>query len=92
MVYTLSMALSLQVGVVYFFVFVPLITVFTMLPISLGGIGVQEGAFAYFFSLVGMSLAGALALSLLLRVLSIVASLPGGLFSLSRDSYHLAET
>jgi len=54
MVYTLSMALSLQVGVVYFFVFVPLITVFTMLPISLGGIGVQEGAFAYFFSLAGM--------------------------------------
>jgi uncharacterized protein (TIRG00374 family) len=90
MVYVLSMALSLQVGVVYFFVFVPLITVSTILPISLGGIGVQEGAFAYFFSLVGMPLAGALALSLLLRVLSIVASLPGGLLSLSQEKYRPA--
>ena len=90
MVYTLSMALSLQVGVVYFFVFVPLITVFTMLPISLGGIGVQEGAFAYFFSLAGMPLAGSLALSLLLRVLSIIASLPGGLLSLPQENYRQA--
>jgi glycosyltransferase 2 family protein len=90
MVYALSMALSLQVGAIYFFVFIPLITVSTMLPISLGGIGVQEGAFAYFFSLAGMPLAGALALSLLLRVLSIVASLPGGLLSLSQENHRPA--
>jgi uncharacterized protein (TIRG00374 family) len=89
-VYLLSAALGIQVAAVYFFLFVPLITVCTMLPISLGGIGVQEGAFVYFFSLAGMPLAGALALSLLLRFVSIVASLPGGILSLSQEDYRVA--
>jgi uncharacterized membrane protein YbhN (UPF0104 family) len=90
MVYVLSLALGFRVGVLYFFLLVPLITVVTMLPVSLGGVGVQEGTFVYFFSLVGVPLSGALALSLLLRAISIVASLPGGFLSLSRGGYQLA--
>ena len=91
-VYVLSLALGFQVEILYFFLLVPLITVVTMLPVSLGGVGVQEGTFVYFFSLIGVPLSGALALSLLLRALSIVASLPGGFFSLSHDGNRLAET
>jgi len=89
-VYLLSVALGIHVGVIYFFLFIPLITVFTMLPVSLGGVGIQEGAFAYFFSLVGMPLAGALALSILLRTLSIITALPGGFLVLSNGNYRLA--
>ena len=91
MMYVLSLALDLHMGVIYFFLLVPLITVVTMLPFSLGGVGVQEGAFVYFFSLLGMPLSGAMALSLLLRALAIVASLPGGFLSLSHGGYQLAE-
>jgi uncharacterized protein (TIRG00374 family) len=90
--YMLSLALGFQVGVLYFFLLEPLIRVVSMLPVSLSGVGVQEGTFVYFFSLIGVPVSEALALALLCRALSILSALPGGFFSLSRGGYRLAET
>ena len=62
--YTVSQAFGIQIGLLPFLVFVPLIWLFTILPISLGGIGLREMAFLYFFSYVGLASENALIISL----------------------------
>jgi uncharacterized membrane protein YbhN (UPF0104 family) len=58
----------------------------TMLPLSLSGFGVREAAYVYFFALVGVAPADAVAASLSFFVLVAVVSLPGApLFLLSRQ-------
>lgn len=53
----------------------------TLLPISINGMGVQELAMTYFYVAIGgISPANGLILALLIRLLPMVASLPGALF------------
>lgn len=53
----------------------------TLLPISINGLGVQEVSIAYLFSnLAGVSIPAAGALALLMRLLYLLASLPGVFF------------
>ena len=53
----------------------------TLLPISINGMGVQELALTYFFvTLVGVSASSGLTMALLMRILQMLASLPGALF------------
>jgi uncharacterized protein (TIRG00374 family) len=59
----LARAVGIHVPVAYFFLFVPIIAVSTMLP-SLGGLGVREGAYVLLFTQVGVDHDHALALAL----------------------------
>jgi hypothetical protein len=53
----------------------------TLLPISINGMGVQELAMTYFYVAIGgISPASGLTLAFLMRILQMVASLPGALF------------
>jgi hypothetical protein len=53
----------------------------TLLPISINGLGVQELAMTYFYVTIGgISASSGLTLALLMRVLQMIASLPGALF------------
>jgi uncharacterized membrane protein YbhN (UPF0104 family) len=53
----------------------------TLLPISINGMGVQELAMTYFYvSMGGISEPSGLTLALLMRLLQMIASLPGALF------------
>ncbi len=53
----------------------------TLLPISINGMGVQELAIAYFYvAMGGISHSSGLALAILMRILQLLASLPGALF------------
>ena len=64
----------------YFYLFVPLIWVVSALPVSIGGLGLMEGAFQVCFASVGVAPEAGLALALLWRLLMMVSALPGGLF------------
>ncbi len=77
--YLISRALNLSVDVRYFFLFIPLISVISMLPISIAGLGLREGSSVYFFSKVGMDSAGALSLSLLWFAVTALCSGLGGI-------------
>jgi hypothetical protein len=77
--YAGSLALNQNIDIVYFFIFVPIIILATVLPISVAGVGVREGAFVYFFSQVGMSASEAFTLALLLYAVTMIAVLPGGI-------------
>ncbi|MCA9471131.1 MAG: flippase-like domain-containing protein [Nitrospirales bacterium] len=61
----------------YYFLFVPVISLVSMIPISIAGLGVQEGAFVYFFSLIEANLVLILAMALLVRVYIVISVLPG---------------
>jgi len=71
---------SMQVNIplIYFFIFVPLVTVVSMLPVSLAGLGVRESGVVYFFSLVGIDAATSLSMSLVWFSLTVLVSSLGG--------------
>jgi len=62
--YLVAVAFNINVSFVSFLVFIPLISLFTMIPISLGGIGLRELSYVYLFSSVNLSNESALILSL----------------------------
>jgi len=77
--YGLALALGIRVGVLPFLLFEVLIFILTAVPISVGGWGVQEVAYAKLFALVGVPPNEAIALSVIFKLSSLVISLPGGL-------------
>ncbi len=62
----------------YVLLFNPLIALVLLLPISVGGHGVLQGAYPFFYGLVGVPQTQAVAVSVLMSFIIIVASLPGG--------------
>jgi uncharacterized protein (TIRG00374 family) len=76
--YVLSEAMSLGTSLVYFFCFVPIILLITMLPISVSGLGTTNLAYVALFGSVGMDPDGAFVLSVLILALGVIGNLPGG--------------
>ncbi len=75
----IARALDIQTEAVYFFIFMPLIWLITTIPISIGGLGLREGVFAFFFGQVGVSSEEAVAMSLLYYGCSVVVGFAGGM-------------
>jgi uncharacterized protein (TIRG00374 family) len=84
--YEVSEAMHLEIPLIYFFLFVPVIAIFIALPISIGGLGVREGLGIFFFCRAVPALENeeALAMGLLAYVVGIVVSLAGGVIYLAR--------
>ena len=76
-VYVLSKGFGLGVSLPLFFVFVPLITIFSAVPLSISGLGIREASFVLLFGSVGVSPQTATALSFSLFLSMAAASLPG---------------
>ena len=77
--YLVGVGLNLGVPLLYFFLFVPLITAIAMLPVSVAGLGVREGGAVYFFGKLGVDAATALGMSLVWFSLTLLVSSMGGL-------------
>lgn len=60
--------------------FNPLIALVLMIPISIGGLGVNQTAYPFFYGLAGVPADHAVAVSLFMQAVIVVGSLPGGLF------------
>lgn len=73
-------ALGVTVPLLEILLIIPLISFVSMLPVSLGALGLTEGAFVLFFSRAGIAPEQALAAALLCRVLKILVTSVGGLF------------
>lgn len=76
--YVLSLSLHLMIPVVYLFLFFPVISIVSMAPVSLGGLGVREGMTVYLFQKVGVESVHALGLSLAWFSIIFLTSLLGG--------------
>ena len=59
--------------------FNPLIALVLLVPISIGGHGVIQGAYPFFYTLLGVPFEQAVAVSVLMSAIIIVGSLPGGI-------------
>lgn len=71
--------LRIDVPFLYYLVFVPVITLISMIPISLNGLGLREYAFMSLFAAVGVAPASGLALGLLTSVMIMLSAVPGGI-------------
>lgn len=78
--YLSARALGLEVSLVYFFLAMPLVHLLLRIPISLQGLGIQEGCFAYAMVVHGFTAADGLAVSVVQRALEwVLCILPGGI-------------
>lgn len=77
--YILGTGLGINVPIGYYFLFIPLTTAISMLPISLSGLGLREGAFVFLFTMVGATKEQALAMSLMWFVTAALVSVIGGI-------------
>jgi len=76
----LFLAFGFDVPFYKLLVYISLISIITMLPISINGLGVREASYLLFFKELGVPDGVAVSVSLLFFVLVAVSSLAGGLF------------
>ena len=77
--YIIALSIGLKVSMIYFFIFVPIIGAITMLPISIGGLGLRDATTIYFFAKAGVSRDLSFAMSLLNFFFILVYGAIGGL-------------
>ena len=82
--YAIFIGLNINLPLISFVLYVPIIAAIQLVPVSVNGFGVREVAYVYFFGTVGVSSSGAAAASLLFGILVMLVSLPGGLIFASR--------
>jgi len=75
----LAHALGLRVPLSFFFIFVPVVNILGMVPVSFSGIGVREGGYWFFLAQVGVTRSAALALGLLSSAVVLATGLVAGL-------------
>jgi uncharacterized protein (TIRG00374 family) len=80
MFYFIFLSLGASTDFVYFLVFIPLMLAITIIPISIGGLGVREGTLVYFFGLVGVRPEICVSAGIIFQLLQILFALPGILF------------
>lgn len=81
-VYVLGISLGLSIPLSYLLIVMPLVYVVTMVPVSVGGLGIREELFVVFFVPLGISAANALTLSLLLSFQLVLMATAGALLYL----------
>jgi uncharacterized membrane protein YbhN (UPF0104 family) len=89
----LAWALGLAVPAMFFFIFVPVVNILGMLPISFNGIGVREAGYIFFMKRIGVESHEALAVGLLSSAIVLITGIAGALvFALSRSQLRRATT
>jgi len=76
--FIISKALNINIPLSLFFAIMPVVYVATILPISIGGLGVREGVFVYLLSKIGILPSDAVTLSFLIYVNRIIVGFVGG--------------
>jgi hypothetical protein len=63
--YIIAISLGIRISPVYFFIFLPIISAITLLPVSIGGLGLRDATVIFFFAKAGLAKDMAFAMSLL---------------------------
>jgi len=86
--YGFGRCLMIDANIWDYFIFFPIITVFTAVPISIGGLGVREWLFGKMFSTVGVPMYEGILLSLFVYLGGVFWSLFGGLLFIMDKEAH----
>lgn len=77
--YIIALSLGVDMNISYFFIILPIISAISMLPISLGGLGIRDAATIFFFAKVGVGQDLAFAMSLIGFLFIVIYAGIGGL-------------
>jgi hypothetical protein len=77
--YFIARSFGSDINVKYFFLFIPLVSAISMLPVSLSGLGVRDAACVFLFTKVGMTSSCAFSMSLIWFFLGVILGLLAGL-------------
>ncbi len=77
--FCLAQALGLEIGLLQMLLVMPLANLITILPISLGGVGIREGTLTFLLVQLGVPLSDALMLCFLIFLARLVVYLTGGI-------------
>ncbi len=77
--YIIALAIGIKLRLVYFFIFLPIIGAITLLPISIGGLGLRDAMTVFFFAKAGVVKDLAFAMSLLSFVFILIYGSIGGI-------------
>ena len=77
--YFIALSLGIRPGLIYFFIFIPIIGAITLLPIAMGGLGLRESLFVFYFAKAGLAKELAIAVSLLSFSFIVIYGELGGL-------------
>lgn len=77
--YSIALSLGVRINLLYFYVFLPVIGAITLLPISIGGLGLRDAMIVFFFAQAGVDKNAAFAMSLLNFFLILLCAGIGGL-------------
>lgn len=83
--YVIALSLGVDLSVVIYFAFLPLVTLLNRMPISFDGFGINEALFIYFLGLFGVMHEKGFLIGFLNHILFIVGVLPGGIFYVLSD-------
>lgn len=91
--YLVGLSLGIELDLVYYLYFIPIIGIVSALPISVAGFGPREYLAQTLFLLVGVSAAGSILIQLLALMSAFIPSLVGGwIFLRRRNLQNLKET
>jgi uncharacterized protein (TIRG00374 family) len=77
--YFVSLALEIDIDIIYFYIFSPIIACILLIPISVQGIGIREAASVFFYTRVGATEAEAISISIAVYTLVLATGLIGGM-------------
>jgi uncharacterized protein (TIRG00374 family) len=86
-----SVAMGIPIDLIYFVLFLPTITLVSLIPLSLGGLGIREASMAVLFGAAGISAASVVALSLTIHFINMMLSLWGGVLLLRNPRVSVPE-
>jgi len=78
--YFVGLSLGLNVSIINYLAFLPIVWIIGLIPISINAIGIREAGFAGMFAALGLDSSIGFSNSLIGFVISVIASLPGGIF------------
>ncbi|MCX7784704.1 MAG: flippase-like domain-containing protein [candidate division WOR-3 bacterium] len=92
----IALGISVNKSLLYYFLYIPAIGVITMIPVSVGGLGIRENSFVYMFNtFVGIAKEKATAISALFLIINLIFAFIGGivfLFIKRQAHYVVAST
>jgi uncharacterized protein (TIRG00374 family) len=77
--YITALSLGIKINILYFFILLPVIGAITLLPISIGGLGLRDAATIFFFAKAGVTKDLAFAMSLLNFFFILICAGTGGI-------------
>lgn len=90
--YIIAVSLGIKIPFIYFLALTPIVSIITLIPASIAGLGIKEGAYIGLFSLLGIPPATSFTISIMSFTLNLWMLLAGGIIYTIKGSHIKYET